>query len=284
MRAGVRIVVYTLNSDSQWDEVTALGVDGIVTDDPGTLSTWQQARRRRTVASRGIAIPEVPCRVRMPVTSGCQRAVAAAAAAAAAVPRAGRLPAGARCRHPLPTPSSSTRRRRRRRHRRRPAHRRRSRRTCRTRRFALPTACEEHLLRRDAGVAPRSGPPAERPRGHDELDPERRRPRDAHVGHPDDPLLVGGAERVGPRDQRVDRRPRAVRGGRWMRWPGRIRLRDPSTAERCADSSGPSILRRRRGVARRDALRAGRTAGCRRRWINFAPEGYTEDIVATLWG
>ena len=41
--AGIRVVVYTLNSDTQWDEVTALGVDGIVTDDPATLSTWQQA-------------------------------------------------------------------------------------------------------------------------------------------------------------------------------------------------------------------------------------------------
>ncbi|MDN3495539.1 glycerophosphodiester phosphodiesterase family protein [Planococcus sp. APC 4015] len=41
--AGLRVVVYTLNKDSQWDEVTALGVDGIVTDDPGTLSQWQQA-------------------------------------------------------------------------------------------------------------------------------------------------------------------------------------------------------------------------------------------------
>ena len=40
--AGIRVVVYTLNSDTQWDEVTALGVDGIVTDDPATLSTWQQ--------------------------------------------------------------------------------------------------------------------------------------------------------------------------------------------------------------------------------------------------
>jgi len=36
------VVVYTLNSNTQWDEVTALGVDGIVTDDPATLSTWQQ--------------------------------------------------------------------------------------------------------------------------------------------------------------------------------------------------------------------------------------------------
>src|SRR6187402_1946261 len=36
--AGVRVVVYTLNTDAQWDAVTALGVDGIVTDDPGTLS------------------------------------------------------------------------------------------------------------------------------------------------------------------------------------------------------------------------------------------------------
>jgi glycerophosphoryl diester phosphodiesterase len=39
--AGARVVVYTLNDDSQWDEVTALGVDGIVTDDPHTLSEWQ---------------------------------------------------------------------------------------------------------------------------------------------------------------------------------------------------------------------------------------------------
>ncbi|MEZ3159855.1 glycerophosphodiester phosphodiesterase family protein [Microbacterium sp. BWT-B31] len=41
--AGMRVVVYTLNKDSQWDAVTALGVDGIVTDDPGTLRQWQQA-------------------------------------------------------------------------------------------------------------------------------------------------------------------------------------------------------------------------------------------------
>lgn len=40
--AGIRLVVYTLNDDTQWDEVTALGVDGIVTDDPATLSMWQQ--------------------------------------------------------------------------------------------------------------------------------------------------------------------------------------------------------------------------------------------------
>jgi glycerophosphoryl diester phosphodiesterase len=40
--AGIRVVVYTLNSDTQWDAVTALGVDGIVTDDPATLSMWQK--------------------------------------------------------------------------------------------------------------------------------------------------------------------------------------------------------------------------------------------------
>jgi len=45
--AGLRVVVYTLNSDRQWDAVTALGVDGIVTDDPGTLQRWQQATARR---------------------------------------------------------------------------------------------------------------------------------------------------------------------------------------------------------------------------------------------
>jgi glycerophosphoryl diester phosphodiesterase len=45
--AGIRVVVYTLNSDTQWDAVTALGVDGIVTDDPETLSTWQQGTAGR---------------------------------------------------------------------------------------------------------------------------------------------------------------------------------------------------------------------------------------------
>lgn len=40
---GMRVVVYTLNTDRQWDAVTSLGVDGIVTDDPGTLSRWQEA-------------------------------------------------------------------------------------------------------------------------------------------------------------------------------------------------------------------------------------------------
>lgn len=40
--ADLRVVVYTLNSDRQWDAVTSLGVDGIVTDDPGMLATWQQ--------------------------------------------------------------------------------------------------------------------------------------------------------------------------------------------------------------------------------------------------
>lgn len=40
--AGLRLVVYTLNSDRQWDEVTRLGVDGIVTDDPDALHEWQR--------------------------------------------------------------------------------------------------------------------------------------------------------------------------------------------------------------------------------------------------
>lgn len=43
---GLRVIVYTLNSDTQWGRVTDLGVDGIVTDDAGLLHTWQQ-----TVAS-----------------------------------------------------------------------------------------------------------------------------------------------------------------------------------------------------------------------------------------
>ena len=38
---GMRVVVYTLNEDAQWLEATDLGVDGIVTDDPGSLFAWQ---------------------------------------------------------------------------------------------------------------------------------------------------------------------------------------------------------------------------------------------------
>ena len=52
-RADVRVVVYTLNRDSQWDAVTALGVDGILTDDPGTLSQWQRAAAGRKSPSTG---------------------------------------------------------------------------------------------------------------------------------------------------------------------------------------------------------------------------------------
>ncbi len=40
--AGPRVVAYTLNSDRQWDAATTLGVDGIVTDDPGLLHHWQR--------------------------------------------------------------------------------------------------------------------------------------------------------------------------------------------------------------------------------------------------
>lgn len=41
--AGLRVIVYTLNSDRHWDLATGLGVDGIVTDDPGLLHVWQTA-------------------------------------------------------------------------------------------------------------------------------------------------------------------------------------------------------------------------------------------------
>ena len=44
---------------------------------------------------------------------------------------------------------------------------------------------------------------AQRPGRHDDLDPERRRARDPHLRHPDDPLHVGRAERDRARDERV---------------------------------------------------------------------------------
>ncbi|WP_243076811.1 glycerophosphodiester phosphodiesterase family protein [Microbacterium sp. SS28] len=40
---GLRVVVYTLNSDGEWKDTIAAGVDGIVTDEPGRLLEWQDA-------------------------------------------------------------------------------------------------------------------------------------------------------------------------------------------------------------------------------------------------
>lgn len=40
--AGLRVIVYTLNDDREFDAVTELGVDGIVTDDPHLLVDWQR--------------------------------------------------------------------------------------------------------------------------------------------------------------------------------------------------------------------------------------------------
>ena len=44
-KAGVRVnpVMQAMAATLTADEMTALGVDGIVTDDPGTLSEWQRA-------------------------------------------------------------------------------------------------------------------------------------------------------------------------------------------------------------------------------------------------
>ena len=38
--ADIRVVVYTFNEDREWREAIDIGVDGIVTDRPGILSTW----------------------------------------------------------------------------------------------------------------------------------------------------------------------------------------------------------------------------------------------------
>lgn len=39
--AGLRIVLYTLNDDVEWASATELGVDGIITDAPRSLTAWQ---------------------------------------------------------------------------------------------------------------------------------------------------------------------------------------------------------------------------------------------------
>ena len=38
--AGVAVLCYTLNSHERWEEVSALGVDGIITDQPSELDEW----------------------------------------------------------------------------------------------------------------------------------------------------------------------------------------------------------------------------------------------------
>lgn len=38
--AGLGLLVYTLNSDERWSEAVALGVDGIITDEPSSLDRW----------------------------------------------------------------------------------------------------------------------------------------------------------------------------------------------------------------------------------------------------
>lgn len=43
---GMRVVVYTLNSDVEWKDTVAAGVDGIVTDEPVRLREWQDTIAR----------------------------------------------------------------------------------------------------------------------------------------------------------------------------------------------------------------------------------------------
>ena len=38
--AGIAVLCYTLNSHEHWQEVSALGVDGIITDQPSELDDW----------------------------------------------------------------------------------------------------------------------------------------------------------------------------------------------------------------------------------------------------
>jgi len=38
--AGVAVLCYTLNTHERWEEVSALGVDGIITDQPSELDQW----------------------------------------------------------------------------------------------------------------------------------------------------------------------------------------------------------------------------------------------------
>ena len=38
--AGIAVLCYTLNTQDMWEQVRALGVDGIITDQPSDLDAW----------------------------------------------------------------------------------------------------------------------------------------------------------------------------------------------------------------------------------------------------
>jgi glycerophosphoryl diester phosphodiesterase len=42
--AGISVVTFTANDEADWERLTALGVDGIITDRPATLLEWQRRR------------------------------------------------------------------------------------------------------------------------------------------------------------------------------------------------------------------------------------------------
>ena len=46
-RAGLRVVPWTANTPAAWDRLIALGVDGIITDDPAALIAHLEARGLR---------------------------------------------------------------------------------------------------------------------------------------------------------------------------------------------------------------------------------------------
>ena len=135
-------------------------------------------------------------------------------------------------------------------------------------------AVRGHLLGGDARVAQRGEPAAERPRRDDELDAERRRARTAHLRHPDHPLLVGAAERVRARDQRLGRRsPRAPRRC-WTRCaPAGFGCESDLGGHPLPDRAADRRPRRQRGRLRRDRTSSEATAGSRRRGSTSPPRG-----------
>ena len=129
-----------------------------------------------------------------------------------------------------------------------------------------------------------ANPPLNDPGVTMNVDPERRRARTAHLRHPDHPVLVGRAERVRTRDERLGRRRRADRGARWTRC-----ARPDSAARRIWDGTLCQIEQRTVDLDDNEVT-LGESHFVRgdgwvsTAWINFAPEGYTEDIVAHALG
>ena len=244
----------------------------------------------------GSAAAASPAHRRLPVVGSMQRSPRRRCAMSPAVRRVSlvrsrRRARRARVARPRPASPSPSRARRpapsTRRHPRRRRHRSRRRRRLETNlpdaEFALPARARTSTPAAMLGLA-QGEPAAERSRRHDELDPERRRAR-APRPPASRPSAARGAQ---PSESGLATNVSVVDAARprrcWTRCAPRVRLRDRSGTARSARSSRRTVDLDDNEVTLGETHFVRGDGWVSTAWINFAPEGYTEDIVATLWG